>query len=73
MRAQVLTYSRARGIFAGVSLNGAVIKQDDDSTRDFYGHKVRFKTSLTGEIEPPANARPFLESLSKWSQVAADR
>src|SRR5438552_1439558 len=43
MRAQVLTYSRARGVFAGVSLNGAVLKQDKDSTRAFYGHMVTFK------------------------------
>src|SRR6202049_1958097 len=49
MRSQVLTYSRARGVFAGVSLNGAVIKQDKDSTRDFYGRMVPFKTSLKGE------------------------
>src|SRR6266704_1255764 len=42
MRAQVLTYSRARGIFAGVSLNGARVKQDKDSTREFYGHMVTF-------------------------------
>src|SRR5579864_3122984 len=42
MRAQVLTYSRARGVFAGVSLNGAVVKQDKDATREFYGHMVTF-------------------------------
>src|SRR5438093_6157198 len=48
MRAQVLTYSRTRGVFAGVSLNGAVMKQDKDSTREFYGHMVTFKASLTG-------------------------
>src|SRR5216684_5178467 len=50
MRAQVLTYSRARGVFAGVTLNGAVIKQYKDSTREFYGRMVPFKTSLTGTI-----------------------
>ena len=50
MRAQVLTYSRARGVFAGVSLNGAVMKQDKDSTRDFYGHMVTFKAALTGKL-----------------------
>ncbi len=71
MRAQVLTYSRARGIFAGVSLNGAVVKQDKNSTRDFYGHMVTFKASLTGEVEPPAPANPFLSSLAKWAQQAA--
>src|SRR5450432_3659270 len=56
MRAEVLTYSRARGVFAGVSLNGAVIKQDKDSTREFYGHMMTFRTSLTGEIDAPAAA-----------------
>ncbi len=71
MRAQVLTYSRARGIFAGASLNGAVLKQDKDSTRDFYGHMVTFKAALTGEVEPPAAANPFLSSLAKWAQEAA--
>src|SRR5713226_10511836 len=71
MRAKVLTYSRARGIFAGVSLAGAVINQDKDSTRDFYGRMVPFKTSLTGEIEPPPAANAFLSTLAKWAQEAA--
>ncbi len=71
MRAQVLTYSRARGIFAGVSLAGAVIHQDKDSTRDFYGRMVPFKTSLTGEVDPPAGANTFLTALAKWAQEAS--
>ena len=71
MRAQVLTYSRARGIFAGVSLAGAVINQDKDSTRDFYGRMVPFKTSLTGEVDPPAGANAFLTALAKWAQAAS--
>src|SRR6202140_3635068 len=69
MRAEVLTYSRARGLFAGVSLNGAVIKQDKDSTREFYGRMVPFRTSLVGEIEPPTGANAFLTSLSQWAQA----
>ena len=71
MRAQVLTYSRARGVFAGVSLNGAVVKQDKDSTREFYGHMVTTKAALTGEVEAPAPANPFLSTLAKWAQEAA--
>jgi lipid-binding SYLF domain-containing protein len=71
MRAEVLTYSRARGLFAGVSLNGAVVKQDKDSTREFYGRMVPFRTSLVGEIDPPAGANAFLSSLAKWAQEAA--
>jgi lipid-binding SYLF domain-containing protein len=71
MRAQVLTYSRSRGLFAGLELNGAVIKQDKDSTRDFYGRMVPFKTSLKGEVEAPKAAYPFLNTLAKWAQAAA--
>jgi len=71
MRAQVLTYSRARGVFAGVSLNGAMLKQDKDTTREFYGHMVTPKAALTGEIEAPQSAYPFLSSLSKWAQDRA--
>ena len=71
MRAQVLTYSRARGVFAGVSLNGAVMKQDKDTTREFYGHMVTTKAALTGEVDAPGSANPFLTSLAKWAQEAA--
>ena len=71
MRAQVLTYSRARGVFAGVSLNGAVIKQDKNTTREFYGHMVTSKAALTGEVDAPAPANSFLTTLAKWAQAAA--
>ena len=71
LRAQVLTYSRARGVFAGVSLNGAVLKQDKDSTREFYGHMVTFRAALTGEVDPPRVANPFLTTLANWAQEAA--
>ena len=71
MRAQILSYSRARGLFAGLELNGAVIRQDKDSTREFYGHMVTSKASLEGEIEPPAGAYPFLQTLAKWAKEAS--
>jgi lipid-binding SYLF domain-containing protein len=71
MRAEVLTYSRSRGLFAGLELSGAVIKQDKDSTRDFYGRMVPFKTSLKGDIDAPKDAYPFLSTLAKWAQQAA--
>ena len=71
MRAEVLTYSRSRGLFAGLELSGAVIKQDKDSTREFYGRMVPFKTSLTGEIDAPKTAYPFLNTLAKWAQIAS--
>ncbi len=73
MRAEVLSYSRARGVFAGLELNGAVIAQDDDSTREFYGRQVPFSQSLKGLVSPPAAAYPFLDTLSKWAKVAATK
>ena len=71
MRAEVLTYSRSRGLFAGLELTGAVIKQDKGSTREFYGRMVPFKTSLKGEIDAPKDAYPFLSTLAKWALQAA--
>jgi SH3 domain-containing YSC84-like protein 1 len=71
MRAQVLSYSRARGIFAGLELNGAVVKQDKSSTREFYGRMVPFKTSLQGTIDAPKTAFPFLDTLAKWAKAAS--
>ena len=73
MRAQVLTYSRTRGVFAGISLAGAVIKQDKDATREFYGRMVPFRTSLTGKVDSPQNGYPFLNTLAKWAKKAADK
>ncbi len=73
LRAQVLSYSRARGLFAGLELSGAAVKQDKDSTREFYGRMVPFRTALTGTIEAPANAFPFLNTLAKWAKSAAEK
>jgi SH3 domain-containing YSC84-like protein 1 len=71
LKAQVLSYSRARGAFAGLALNGAVVGQDKDSTREFYGRMVPFNTSLTGTIEAPQTAYPFLNILAKWAKAAS--
>jgi SH3 domain-containing YSC84-like protein 1 len=73
LRAQILSYSRARGIFAGVALDGAVIKQDKNSTREFYGHMVTPKASLQGLVDSPRGAYPFQETLAKWAKAAADK
>jgi lipid-binding SYLF domain-containing protein len=65
LRAEVLTYSRARGLFAGISFNGAVIKQDEDATRELYGRMVDFKTILTGSVASPQAAEPFVAAVRK--------
>jgi lipid-binding SYLF domain-containing protein len=71
LRAQVLSYSRARGVFAGLELSGAVVKQDTSSTYEFYDKMVPFKTALSGETTPPQGAYPFLSTLAKWAKVAS--
>src|SRR5258706_164734 len=74
MRAEVLTYSRARGVFAGLELNGAVIKQDEDDTRVLYGKLVPFKTILEGSVAPPAGTHRFVATVSKYaSEVKQER
>jgi SH3 domain-containing YSC84-like protein 1 len=65
MRAEVLTYSRARGLFAGITFNGAVIKQDEDATRELYGRMVDFKSILTGSVPTPQVAEPFVAAVRK--------
>src|SRR6201993_3791684 len=73
LKAQVLTYSRARGAFFGIALVGGSIKQDNDSRRQFYGRMVPLKPSLQGEIEAPKGASPFLTSLDNWAKDAVGR
>src|SRR5450432_4667747 len=60
MRAEVLTYSRARGLFAGIDLSGAAITQDKDETRVLYGSYVPFADILSGKVRPTAVSNPFL-------------
>jgi lipid-binding SYLF domain-containing protein len=69
MRSEILTYSRARGLFAGVSLNGAVVKQHKDDTRAFYGRMVPFKLLLTGGVAAPAEAEPFIATVAKYNKT----
>lgn len=70
LKAEVLTYSRARGIFAGLTLNGAVIAQDHDATRAFYSQDASFRSILTGEVPPPNGSAPFLTALRQFSEQA---
>ncbi len=67
LRAEVLTYSRARGLFAGISFNGAVIKQDEDATGELYGRQIDFKTILTGSVPAPQSAEKFIAAVKEAS------
>jgi SH3 domain-containing YSC84-like protein 1 len=70
MKAEVLTYSRARGAFAGIDLNGASIRQDKDETRILYGKFVPFGDILEGKVTSPNVAQPFVAAVSKYSGQA---
>jgi lipid-binding SYLF domain-containing protein len=63
LNTEVLTYSRARGAFAGLTLTGAAIRRDDDSTEAIYGHDVTTSRILHGEVAVPASANAFLDAV----------
>ncbi len=63
LNSQILTYSRTRGLFAGLDLNGANVRQDDDSTKAFYGRNYDFRTLLSGQVPTPPAAREFIASV----------
>jgi len=67
MRAEILTYARTRGLFAGVSLEGAVVKPDNDANKRLYGKAVQAKDLLTQGGETPADAAPLIEALNKYA------
>jgi SH3 domain-containing YSC84-like protein 1 len=64
MKSEVLTYSRARGVFAGIDLSGARISQDADETRILFGKMVPFATILSGQVTPPSSSEPFLSAVT---------
>jgi lipid-binding SYLF domain-containing protein len=68
MRAEMLTYSRARGLFAGVSLAGSTVRPDNDANERIYGKKIPSKDIvLKGAVPPPSSAKLMLETLEKHS------
>jgi len=67
MRAQILTYSRARGLFAGVSLEGATLKPDDDANKDLYGKEMSNRDIVKGGVKPPPTTASLIGVLNKFS------
>lgn len=68
LHAEILSYSRSRGLFAGVSLNGAMLKQDDDANKRLYGRTIVPKEILfTPAVTVPPAARPLDAALTKYS------
>jgi lipid-binding SYLF domain-containing protein len=74
MNAEILTYSRARGIFAGITLDGAAVRRDDDSTEAIYGREVPTRDLLRGVVPPPPAAHAFLDAIrNARTQATASR
>jgi len=67
MHAEILTYSRARGLFAGVSLEGATLRPDDDWNKELYGKPMTNQEIVTGSTPPPAAAKNLMSVLNKYS------
>src|ERR1700681_3130673 len=65
MNTEMLTYSRSKGAFAGLTLEGAVVEQDNDSTVAIYGKHVEFRPILSGKVATPESAEPFMKAVSE--------
>jgi len=71
MKAEILAYSRAHGVFAGIALEGATLRPDSDDNAKVYGREIRQSAILRGEVKPPAAARELYEILNKWAPYKA--
>jgi lipid-binding SYLF domain-containing protein len=71
MHAEILSYSRARGVFAGISLEGATLRPDKDDNASLYGHPVTQQEVLTGRVRRPAEAQPLYSTLNSYSSGRA--
>ena len=63
MNAEILSYSRTQGLFAGINLSGGVLRPDGDDNEDVYGKKVTPETILTGNTAAPGATQPFMKAL----------
>ncbi len=70
LTAEILSYSRAKGVFAGVALDGAVVQADKSGDKAMYGDDVDRHAILSGKVAVPASARPLLHELSGYSLEA---
>jgi lipid-binding SYLF domain-containing protein len=66
MHAEFLTYSRSRGLFAGLDLDGTVLSQDGDDMREFYGANIPYQSVLRGDTPTPDTARPFVRTVAHY-------
>jgi lipid-binding SYLF domain-containing protein len=67
MNAEILSYSRSRGIFAGIALNGATLRPDQDENKSLYGRAIDNKEIITKEMPPPKSAEKLISLFNKFS------
>ena len=67
LNAEMLSYSRSRGLFAGISLEGATLRPDEDSNKELYGRQATNREILTGDFKTPAIAEKFKHRLNRES------
>jgi len=70
LNAEFLTYSRSKGLFAGIDLDGSVLSQNEEDTRAMYGSNVSFQEVLKGNQVTPQTARPFVSTVAKYFVIA---
>lgn len=70
LTAEILAWSRAKGLFAGISVNGASLRPDADHNAELYGKKMDNKEVLMGSMAPPDAARPLIRELDRYSSTA---
>jgi SH3 domain-containing YSC84-like protein 1 len=70
MNAEILSYSRAKGVFAGVSLDGAVVQADKSGDRAMYGDEVNRREILSGKVSVPEAARPLVREIGRYVKEA---
>jgi len=66
MRAEMLAYSRSRGVFAGIAIQGSTLRQDSDENEELYGRKIPNREIVGGKVTIPDAAKPFIDALSKY-------
>jgi lipid-binding SYLF domain-containing protein len=70
LNAEFLTYSRSKGLFAGIDLDGTVLSQNEDDTRTMYGANVPYTTVLQGSTATPPAALPFVRTVAKYFVIS---
>jgi SH3 domain-containing YSC84-like protein 1 len=70
LNAELLTYSRSRGVFAGITLDGAVVEEDTDSTRAIYGRDQSFQSILSGNARAPKSTLGFMRAIAETDHAA---